>query len=174
MNQNKLRVFTLRMDPETGAFDDRDLVAFLEPRELVSATERFFVHDGEPVWAVMVTWRDPNPQRARRQSRRRDWLADVAPTDRPLFDALRDWRNQAAKPGGKPAYTIFNNTHLLEITRRRPSTLDALSEVPGVGQSRVKEYGQAVLQVVAATPPAAAEPSPATPPDRPESSDGGA
>jgi len=47
-----------------------------------------------------------------------------------------------------PAYVIFHDRSLVEIAARRPTSLDALAAVPGVGQSKLDRYGAAVLAVV--------------------------
>ena len=44
---------------------------------------------------------------------------------------------------------IFHDSTLTEVARRRPSSLDALAEIPGVGRSKLERYGGAVLAVVA-------------------------
>jgi ATP-dependent DNA helicase RecQ len=75
--------------------------------------------------------------------------AGPLPADEALFDALRAWRKQEAQDQGVPAYVIFHDRSLVEIAARRPSSLDALAAVPGVGQSKLDRYGAAVLAVVA-------------------------
>ena len=49
----KLKVFTLRMDPATGAFDDKELIEFQEQREVLGASEDLG-GDGVPVLALVV------------------------------------------------------------------------------------------------------------------------
>ena len=72
------------------------------------------------------------------------------PSDDPLFGALRDWRREQAKAQQVPAYVIFHDQTLAEIARRRPGTLEELRQVPGVGESKLQRYGDAVLAVLAA------------------------
>ena len=74
--------------------------------------------------------------------------AGPLPADEALFDALRAWRKQEAQDQGVPAYVIFHDRSLVEIAARRPTSLDALAAVPGVGQSKLDRYGAAVLAVV--------------------------
>ena len=44
----KVRVFTLLLDPETGAFDDTALLSFQESRDIILVSEHFFTHEGSP------------------------------------------------------------------------------------------------------------------------------
>jgi len=64
------------------------------------------------------------------------------------FEALRAWRGTTAKAQGVPAYIVFPDRTLDEIAARNPSTLDALAEVPGVGQSKLGRYGPAILELL--------------------------
>ena len=70
-----------------------------------------------------------------------------------LFQALRAWRKQVALEHGVPAYTVFHDSTLEEIARRRPGSTDELSEVSGVGAIKLERYGAAVLDVVQTAQP---------------------
>jgi ATP-dependent DNA helicase RecQ len=69
--------------------------------------------------------------------------------DDPLFAALREWRKTEAKAQQVPAYVIFHDATLAEIATRRPTCLETLREVPGVGESKLARYGAAVLTALA-------------------------
>jgi ATP-dependent DNA helicase RecQ len=72
----------------------------------------------------------------------------VEAADAPLFEALRAWRRERAAEQRVPPYVIFHDTTLSAIARKRPASLDDLSKVSGVGQSKLKRYGADVLKVV--------------------------
>ena len=78
-------------------------------------------------------------------------LADDS-THLALFQALRAWRLQVAREHGVPAYTVFHDSTLEEIARRRPGSTAELREVSGVGAIKLERYGAAVLDVVQAAP----------------------
>ena len=87
---------------------------------------------------------------ARSETRRSrgDPLAEAAPQDRSLFEALRGWRRTEAARQAVPPYVIFHDRTLLEIARARPTTLAELGRTSGVGQGRLDRYGQAILAVL--------------------------
>ncbi len=80
-------------------------------------------------------------------------VADIG-THVGLFEALRAWRRQVAREHGVPAYTVFHDSTLEEIARRRPGSTEELSEVSGVGAVKLERYGAAVLDLVQAEQPA--------------------
>lgn len=155
----KLKVFTLRMDPATGAFDDRELVDFQAEREVLDASEHLVVRDGVPVLALVVRWRDA-PSDGRADYPRKDWRAELDPTGQKAYDALRDWRSRVSKRDGLPPYLIFTNRELAEVATRRPTSLKALQEVQGVGESKAGRWGEEVLAVLAAIGEGGREPTP--------------
>ena len=154
----KLKVFTLQLDPATGCFDDAALTAFVEPREVLSVHEHFFVHEQTPTWALLVCYRDvPRPgERDRGAESRTDWRAELSDDERPLYDALRKWRTERARREGRPPYVLFTNRQMAEIARRRPDTNAALLEIDGIGEAKVRDWAEEVLAIVRAQVEAAA------------------
>ena len=65
-----------------------------------------------------------------------------------LFEALRKKRLELARQEGAPPYVIFHDTTLLAMAQRLPSTLEELSEIPGVGEVKLLRYGQVFLEVL--------------------------
>lgn len=61
------------------------------------------------------------------------------------FEHLRQWRAQVAKAHEVPPYIIFNNATLKEVALQRPSTLDQLSHISGIGAHKLSAYGADIL-----------------------------
>jgi ATP-dependent DNA helicase RecQ len=74
--------------------------------------------------------------------------ADLSPEQHELFERLRAWRKEAAE--GKPPYVVFSDATLREIVTTRPTSLDELSDVNGVGAAKLAKYGETVLALLAA------------------------
>jgi len=76
-------------------------------------------------------------------------LADV-PAE--MLERLRRWRLETARASGVPAYVIFHDSTLNAIASARPSSLADLLRVSGVGDSKLRKYGEEVLEVVKGSP----------------------
>lgn len=74
--------------------------------------------------------------------------AELDDAQRPVFDALRNWRTDQAKEQQVPAYVIFPDATLIEIARRGPRSLGDLRGVSGIGEKKLDRYGEAILAVV--------------------------
>ncbi len=72
----------------------------------------------------------------------------LTPDGQFLFEALRAWRREEASRQGLPPYVIFHDKTLQEIAAARPSSLEALAVIGGVGASKLERYGEAVLRAV--------------------------
>jgi ATP-dependent DNA helicase RecQ len=68
--------------------------------------------------------------------------------DQALFRALRVRRSALAKAQAVPAYVILPDRSLLDMARRKPSTLDEMAGVHGVGDVKLKRYGDEFLEVI--------------------------
>ncbi|MEV7660964.1 ATP-dependent DNA helicase UvrD2 [Paenarthrobacter sp. NPDC089316] len=65
------------------------------------------------------------------------------------FDALRQWRKDEAKSADVPAYVVFTDATLTAIAEAKPSSLEELASLAGIGPSKLERYGEAVLAVLA-------------------------
>jgi ATP-dependent DNA helicase RecQ len=68
------------------------------------------------------------------------------PVDGGEFERLRAWRWERA--AGKPAYTVAANAVLEDILRRRPTSMQTLIEIRGVGTSFCEKHGESMLAAV--------------------------
>jgi ATP-dependent DNA helicase RecQ len=68
--------------------------------------------------------------------------------DHALFEALRARRSALAKSQAVPAYVILPDRSLLEMARCKPTTLREMGGVHGVGEMKLKLYGEEFLDVI--------------------------
>ena len=91
-------------------------------------------------------------QRERLERRERDRSprsgVAVEAVDLPRFQALRDLRAQLAREQNVPAYVIFHDSTLRNIAEQRPTSVDALGRVGGIGGSKLARYGQRLVEIV--------------------------
>lgn len=91
----------------------------------------------------------PRPARARRTAAKA--AVDLDETAEPIFEALRAWRGATAKDQGVPAYVVFHDATLREIAVQRPTSLDDLGTISGIGAAKLDRFGQGVLDVLKGT-----------------------
>ncbi|MGH1412347.1 MAG: DNA helicase RecQ [Pelagimonas sp.] len=72
----------------------------------------------------------------------------VSDEDAPLLSALKAKRRALAEAARAPAYVIFPDKTLIEMAENRPSTLDQMARISGVGAKKLERYGTAFLEVM--------------------------
>ena len=64
------------------------------------------------------------------------------------FAALKAWRAEVAREHNLPAFVVFHDATLAQMARERPSQLDALGQISGVGAKKLQAYGEEILRVL--------------------------
>ena len=65
-----------------------------------------------------------------------------------LFETLRQLRLQIAKEESVPPYIVFTDKTLIDMCEKLPQNEDEMLNVSGVGQNKLKKYGQRFLQEI--------------------------
>ncbi len=171
-----MKVFTLPWQADAG-FDDAEVQAFLEEREVLEVSEHFFVHEKTPALVLIVTYREAGPSLPKRSSTSRSRgkvdkaAVGLSDEEKARYDAIRTWRNQLAPSLGKPNYLLFTNEVAATLARTMPTSKADLAAISGFGNSRVDELGEGLLTflptIATAAAPADAGPAGAPPDEKP-------
>ena len=70
--------------------------------------------------------------------------------DKDLFEKLRAIRIKIAKERGWQAFMVFSDATLREMAQVKPSKPSSMSRVKGVGNTKLENFGEAFLEVIAA------------------------
>ena len=112
------------------------------PPELVQP----FLRGEQPLELVL-----PPPakeQRSRTKASGQSSAAANLEPDDPLLTALKTWRREQARSQGVPPYVVFHDRTLIELAALRPSSLEELRGVGGIGSAKLERYGEALLEVL--------------------------
>ncbi len=89
------------------------------------------------------------PSRGRKKpARRGDEYVGTASGD-PVFERLRAFRAKAAKTRHVPPYVVALDRTLTELAAKRPTRLEQLTEIYGLGPARIESYGAGLLRAIA-------------------------
>lgn len=159
----KIRVITMTMGNTSDGFSNQDeLDAALSEPNVVSVERQFFQQSDAARFAFVVTYGDggdwSGTAKKRTQaggSRKKkvypsDASLDAAlPEDRkPIYAALRENRNSAAKAQKKDGWMLANNYQLAHIACRAPKSLAELRKIHEIGEQYCKFCGEFALEQV--------------------------
>jgi len=142
-----LKCYTLSYDPMGDGFDTGLLDTELAGSEVTVEHAELFSYDGLPRLNLVLQVQ-PRERPIRRPAV--DYRAKLRDSEQPLYDALRVWRRRQAVSRAIPPYLVVSNRALAGIASTRPETVEAMLEVPGVGEITAKRYGDELLEVVRA------------------------
>ncbi len=72
----------------------------------------------------------------------------LTPEEKRLVASLKKWRLERANTQRVPAYMICPDRTLEHLARERPETLDALASIYGLGESKIKNFGEDLLRAL--------------------------
>ena len=125
--------------------------------------DRLLLRDGEPYPILRLTtagalllkgegscalYREVLPLKPKKSARGRRREVAASAADPELFDVLREVRLRLARQRGVPPYVIFHDTTLREMAERRPSTIDDLHDIYGVGVRKAADFGGDFLEAI--------------------------
>lgn len=145
------KIFTLRFNELTDGFDDAPLREFIKDKEILSMRDYFFMRHEIPYLAVVVNYNllsVEQPPSSDKKERDESWRDLLKPEDMPLFNALRDWRNETSRRHGFPPYVISTNRQLAEIVHRKIGTKNQLAQIEGIGKSKIENYGDDIVALM--------------------------
>jgi ATP-dependent DNA helicase RecQ len=74
--------------------------------------------------------------------------SELSTSEQAIFDKLRWWRVETARAHGVPAYVVFQDATLREIAKVKPTSLDQLRGVTGVGEKKLVSYGDEIVAII--------------------------
>ncbi|WP_081485977.1 DNA helicase RecQ [Thiothrix nivea] len=87
-------------------------------------------------------------ERNRAERTPRPEFEEMSTAAKALFEQLRNLRTRLAKEQEVPPYVIFHDSTLLHMANEQPQTLEAMRSIPGIGERKLEQYGQAFLNVI--------------------------
>ena len=83
-----------------------------------------------------------------KEQKRRHKDKNLPDVDTKLLAALKLVRKEFAQKASVPAFVVFSDATLTDMSRRKPTTKDELLEVSGVGEVKYKRYGEAFMETI--------------------------
>ena len=92
-----------------------------------------------------VTLRRDSARKRSDTNRALSGIEDLSVEARDLFEKLRARRKEIASQQGVPPYVVFQDTTLKAMATARPGSLEAMRQLPGVGDAKLERYGAIFL-----------------------------
>jgi len=129
-----------------------ELNSFLRSHRIINFEKKLLDGERGTGWAFLVeyAYTDNNRNSSGSNSPRVDYREVLTPVEFALFEKLRELRKGISEKSGIPVYAVFTNEQIAAMVKKTPVTPRDLMGIPGIGESRIKQYGQAFINVIAA------------------------
>ena len=106
-------------------------------------------------WEVMRGRRTVSLIQAKKSKATRTRIEETSwrDVDEALFEKLRNLRREIAAERSMPAYVILHDATLRELASVRPTTLEALRHIRGMGQKKLADFGARVIECIQSQDP---------------------
>ncbi len=137
-----VKIITVPFDPDREIFEEEDLNEFLANKRIKQMSSQFFVMDGSPYWSVFVNYEPILNESIDEKAVKLDDKSKI------LFKKLRQWRKERADEEGVPSFIVASNRMLSALAAKKPTTMEALRAIPGIGEKKTEKYGMQLLAIV--------------------------
>ncbi|MBF0451043.1 MAG: HRDC domain-containing protein [Candidatus Magnetomorum sp.] len=152
-----IKLFTIKFDRTLEKFDDTAFQEYIKDKDVLSVENHFFTCRETPYVLLILNCQfsdntaaaDLATVKPASRSRKSVVPSFLKESELPLYNHLKDWRNQFCKKQGIPPYIICNNDQLGKMVSLRPKTLADLAKIEGFGDVKAKKYGNDILNALA-------------------------
>lgn len=127
-----------------------DLINYLISHNYLQLTDSQYplVHVTNLGWDVLDNKKRVTQKISKKRERLIQTSSQVSKEENDLFVRLKEIRLGLAKKQGIPAFYIFSDKSLREMSLQKPETQADLLNISGVGQAKLKAYGQIMLVAI--------------------------
>jgi superfamily II DNA helicase RecQ len=125
-----------------------ELNAFLRSHRIINVEKRLVDGERGTGWAFLVEYgaAEGGKTTPDGQNQRVDYRAILNASEYALYEKLRGLRKDLAEKAGIPVYAVFTNEQLACMVKKPPHTAKDLLAIAGIGEARVKQFGEAFVK----------------------------
>ena len=125
-----------------------ELNTFLRSHRIINVEKRLIDSERATGWVFLIEYGNTDGKNTQAPSSQRiDYREVLNPVEYALYDKLRNLRKEIAEKAGIPVYAVFTNDQLAVMVKKPPKSAKDLHSIPGVGESRVKQYGESFINL---------------------------
>ena len=140
-----LELLDALIDADYLAVTESDIRQGLYPTVKLGKRAKAVLFDGEQ---VLIRMQEAPPEEKRRRTSRKTAPGAETASDDTLLGKLKALRARLAREQNVPAYIIFSDATLQEMSKVAPVTEEDFLAISGVGQMKLARYGDAFLETL--------------------------
>lgn len=142
----KIKIFTI---PIVGGEEENSLMNnFLSSHRVIDIQQQIVA---DKYWTFCVRYVDKVSAEANANNGKKektDYRKVLDESTFAKFSAIRTWRKETATEKALPAFAIFTDAELAEISKLANPCISTIAAIPGIGGKRAEEYAPAIMDVL--------------------------
>jgi ribonuclease D len=137
-----IKVFNIRLSKEHCQEDQNKMNEFLDSVEIKLTSTNFVTTSTVDFWSASVFFVPKTGNKS---------IAieiELTIEEKEIFSTLKKWRNDLATKLGWSAFRICHNSHLLDIARAKPQSIEDLKNIKSFGEKRTANYGDDIISIL--------------------------
>lgn len=137
-----IKVFNIRLSMEHCQEDQNKMNEFLDSVEIKLTSTNFVTTSTVDFWSAAVFYVPKNGKKGIENE------IELTIEEKEIYSTLKNWRNDLATNLGWSAFRICHNSHLVDIARAKPETIEELRNIKSFGEKRTANYGDDIISVL--------------------------
>lgn len=138
----QIKIFNIPVGAEDNQTEE--LNHFLRANKIIDIKKDLATVGGNSCWTFCVTYmlgNRPAESEIAQHGKKIDYKEVLEPEVFERFSELRKIRKEVAEKEAVPAFAVFTDTELAEMSKYSPLTLKAMGKVSGIGKKKLEKYG---------------------------------
>ena len=124
-----------------------EMNTFLRSHKIIDIEKQFFSGTNGAYWSFCIRYFDSSQNRVQGQHgttkrKKVDYKEVLDDATFAIFAKLRELRKTISQQEAIPAYAIFTDSELAEISKLENITLSNMKKVKGIGEKKIERYGK--------------------------------
>ena len=123
-----------------GEEQNEEMNRFLRGNKVVGIEKKFFYSNGSAYWTFCVEYLNQPSSLYPERKEKIDYKNVLSSEVFAVFSRLRVIRKQLAEEDAVPAFSVFTDAELAEISKLKEITESEVKRIEGIGEKRVDKY----------------------------------
>lgn len=130
-----------------GTEQNEELNRFLRSVKVVGVEKHFYCNGDNAYWTFCVEYvLAPSIRPVQERKEKVDYKNVLDATTFEIFSKLRVIRKVIAEDDAVPAYSVFTDAELAEISKLHDLNEKSLKSINGIGEKRLDKYGRRMIE----------------------------
>jgi superfamily II DNA helicase RecQ len=138
-----VQLFTIPITDNGSALFEMN--SFLQSHKVLNIDQYFYPTSSGAMWCFCVAY-IPSGNQLSVIQRKTDYKEILSEAAFKIFSRLRSIRKEIAINDAVPAYAVFTDAELADISKLAEISADNMKKIPGIAEKRMNKYGNLLIE----------------------------